>query len=46
MVKFGLYDPDSTKPLQEYEGEFLNLNGDTVCVIANDDNGTQRVVVT
>ena len=44
MVKFGLFDGESTKPSQIYEGETLALNGDVVCVIARDDKGTQSPV--
>ena len=44
MTNFGLFDPGGAKPLQEYEGEHLTRDGDTVSVMANDDKGTARIV--
>jgi hypothetical protein len=46
MAKFGLYDPGSSKPLQEYEGDFLVLNpqGETVAVVEQNNNHTVAVI--
>lgn len=45
VQKFGLYDPGSSKPLQEYEGEYLQFHGESVvCVVAGDGAGHERIV--
>ena len=44
MVKFGLFDPGSKAAMQEYEGDFLQVQNENVAVIANDEKGIQRVV--
>jgi hypothetical protein len=41
MVKFGLYEGGS-KPTQEYEGEWLEVSGDMVSVVAHSDKGIQH----
>jgi hypothetical protein len=44
MAKFGLYESSVSKPMQEYEGEFLSVSGDNVSVHANDAKGTMHIV--
>jgi hypothetical protein len=34
MVKFGLFDGGSENAKQEFEGEWLAVNGDIVCVMS------------
>jgi hypothetical protein len=44
MAKFGLFDGRIKEPNQEFEGEYLVINGDTVTVMGKDDEGNQRIV--
>jgi hypothetical protein len=46
MAKFGLYDPGSSKPLQEYEGDSLqlNANGESVSVVVSTGGGGTKTV--
>jgi hypothetical protein len=44
MAKFGLFDGKIKEPHQEFEGEHLVINGDTVTVMGKDDEGNQRIV--
>ena len=46
MAKFGLFNVGGTKPVGEYEGEYLELNsqGQSVCVMAPDGKGGQHAV--
>jgi hypothetical protein len=44
MAKFGLYEPGSNKPLQEYDGDYLIVHGESVSVIARDEKGIERTV--
>jgi hypothetical protein len=47
MAKFGLFDGRLKEPHQEFEGEYLIINGEsgeTVSVMGKDDEGNQRTV--
>jgi rRNA processing protein Krr1/Pno1 len=44
MAKFGLFDGRTKEPHQEFEGEHLVINGDTVTVMGKDEEGNQRTV--
>jgi hypothetical protein len=44
MAKFGLFDGKLKEPHQEFEGDHLVINGDTVTIMGKDDEGNQRTV--
>ena len=48
MAKFAWYQGDSTKVLQEFEGDWLEIDGDVVCVMvkkpASTDGHAMNVV--
>jgi hypothetical protein len=39
-----LFDGKIKEPHQEFEGDHLVINGDTVTVMGKDDEGNQRIV--
>ena len=40
MAKFGLFEATERGALQEYEGDYLTLSDDIVCVRQNDGKGS------
>jgi len=45
MAKFELYSAGGTKPLLEYEGDYLEVHGDSVSVmLVNDGTGHSRAI--
>lgn len=43
MAKFGLFEVGTmAKAKQEYEGEWLEISGDMVSVVAHNDKGIQH----
>jgi hypothetical protein len=44
MEKFGSFDGSVIKPMQVFEGEYLENSGEIVSVMAKDGTGTKRTV--
>jgi hypothetical protein len=44
MAKFGLFDGSAETTLQEFEGEWLEVSGETVQVHGADERGTYRAL--
>jgi len=44
MEKFGSFEGATIKPMQVFEGEYLENLGEVVSVIANDGKGIKRTV--
>ena len=42
MAKFGLFDGGSKGTNQEYEGDYLTVSDDIVCVWQNDGKGSTQ----
>ncbi|MGE5052906.1 MAG: hypothetical protein ACM3WP_01975 [Acidobacteriota bacterium] len=43
MANFGLFGLSDELPRQEYKGDYLVMCGDSVCIMARDNEGIERV---
>ena len=44
MAKFGLFDGSAETTMQEFEGSWLEVSGEAVMVMGEDDRGAYRAV--